>query len=154
AELAGLEAELLARIATLGSGEVDMRLYGDAVRAKLDDGSRVPRIPPRRIGLRLQYHDTRLVAGVEAVRYDDQRRTAPFETATQGYTLVGFDVEWTIRAGRDRSLSLLVTGSNLLDEEARKHTSIVKDLAPLPGRNLAVGVRASFRRAPMASAVR
>ena len=146
AELAGLEAELLARIATLGSGEVDMRLYGDAVRAKLDDGSRVPRIPPRRIGLRLQYHDARLVAGVEAVRYDDQRRTAPFEAATQGYTLVGFDIERTLRAGRNRTLNLFLTGANLLDEEARKHTSIVKDLAPLPGRNFAVGVRAAFGR--------
>src|SRR5690606_22730806 len=154
AKLAGLEAELFARLAEAGPGELDVRLFADTVRAKLEDGSRLPRIPPRRLGLRLQYHDARLIAGIEAVRYDDQRRTSPFETPTRGYTLVGFDVAWTLHSGRERSLDLYVQGANLLDEEARRHTSIVKDIAPLPGRNLAIGVRASFRRPPNAAAVR
>jgi len=154
ARLEGLEAELVARVADVASGELDVRLFGDAVRAKLADGEPLPRIPPRRVGLRVQYHDARLVAGVEAVRYDDQRRTAPFETPTDGYTLLGFDVAWTLRTHADRSIDLFLDGSNLLDEEARRHASIAKDFAPLPGRNVAVGVRVSFRRAPIAASVR
>ena len=35
-------------------------------------------------------------------------------------------------------------GSNLLDEEARPHTSFLKELAPLPGRGIEFGVRAFF----------
>ena len=128
--------------------------FGETVRARLDNGERLPRIPPRRLGLRLQYHDARLVAGVEAVRYDRQARTAPFETPTGGYTLLGFDVAWTLSTGADRSVDVFLEGTNLLDEEARRHTSIVKDLAPLPGRNVTVGARVSFRRAPIAATVR
>ena len=41
-------------------------------------------------------------------------------------------------------LELFVNGSNLGDEEARKHTSFVKDVAPLPGRNYALGIRSRF----------
>ncbi len=41
-------------------------------------------------------------------------------------------------------LELFVNASNLGDEEARKHTSFVKDIAPLPGRNYALGVRSRF----------
>src|SRR5690606_2858707 len=154
ARLAGLEAELFARVADVWTGELDVRLFGDTVRARLDNGERLPRIPPRRLGLRLQYHDARLVAGVEAVRYDRQARTAPFETPTGGYTLLGFDVAWTLSTGADRSVDVFLEGTNLLDEEARRHTSIVKDLAPLPGRNVTVGARVSFRRAPIAATVR
>ncbi len=144
ARLAGIEAEVFAQVVDLGAGEIDVRLFADTVRARLDDGERVPRIPPRRVGLRVQYHDSRLLAGIEAVRYDDQRSVAPFESATEGYTLVGFDVAWTLRADSGRPLELLLKGTNLLDEAARKHTSIVKALAPLPGRNLSVGIRMAF----------
>jgi iron complex outermembrane receptor protein len=33
---------------------------------------------------------------------------------------------------------------NLLDEDIRHHTSFLKDLAPLPGRNLTLGARLQF----------
>jgi iron complex outermembrane receptor protein len=47
-------------------------------------------------------------------------------------------------AGATAEVELFVNASNLGDEEARKHTSFVKDRAPLPGRNYAVGVRSRF----------
>jgi iron complex outermembrane receptor protein len=82
--------------------------------------------------------------GLEAAEYDDQSDVAPFEEPTEGYTLVSADLSWTLAAGDVLDLSLFVRGSNLLDEEARRHTSLVKDSAPLPGRNIAFGVRAAF----------
>jgi iron complex outermembrane receptor protein len=39
---------------------------------------------------------------------------------------------------------VFVDGSNLLDKEARAHTSFLKDIAPLPGRNIGAGVRIFF----------
>jgi iron complex outermembrane receptor protein len=39
---------------------------------------------------------------------------------------------------------LYVKGVNLTNEEAREHTSFLKDLAPLPGRGIVVGARISF----------
>lgn len=142
AELVGFEAELFAKVAEIGPGELDVRVHGDFVRARLAGGERLPRIPARRQGIRVQYHAERVVAGVEAVHHFDQHRVAPFETPSDAYTLLGFDV--ALKLGPEGRLDLLVKGSNLLDEEARRHTSIVKDLAPLPGRNFTVGLRATF----------
>ena len=42
------------------------------------------------------------------------------------------------------NVSLFAEGHNLTDEEAREHVSFLKDVAPLPGRNLRVGVSYRF----------
>ena len=42
------------------------------------------------------------------------------------------------------SLFLFAAGSNLGDEDARRHTSPLKDQVPLPGRSLSLGVRYDF----------
>jgi iron complex outermembrane receptor protein len=144
AEFTGLEAEVFAPIADLGSGELDLRVFGDYVKGKLAGGEDLPRIPPLRYGARLQYHDTRFLVGVEATRYDKQTDTASFEEATAGYTMADADFRWRIERARGMPLDLFVKASNLSDEEARKHTTFVKDVAPLPGRNYAVGVRTSW----------
>jgi iron complex outermembrane receptor protein len=144
ADFVGVEVELFTPIADLGSGEVDMRVFADFVNGELDDGRHLPRMPPRRIGARFQYHDDRVLVGLEATRYSDQDRIAAFETPTEGYDLVNADFRWRFNPASAVPLELFVNGSNLTDEEARKHTSFVKDLAPLPGRNFAVGVRSRF----------
>ena len=61
-----------------------------------------------------------------------------------GYTLVDAHVAWHHDTAGGNAWELFVDGSNLLDEEARPHTSFLKDLAPLPGRGIAFGVRAFF----------
>ena len=43
-----------------------------------------------------------------------------------------------------RGLSIQVAGYNLTDEEVRLHTSFLKDLVPLPGRNVRVSLRGEF----------
>ena len=39
---------------------------------------------------------------------------------------------------------VFLRGSNLLDEEARRHASPLKDYAPLTGRSIAAGLRLEF----------
>lgn len=144
ADLQGLEAELFTPVATVGEGELDLRIYADYVEGELSNGENLPRVPPLRYGSRLQYHDERFLAGVEATRYDDQDETAPFEEPTGGYTMVNADFTWQLATARGVELDLFVRGTNLTDEDARKHTSLVKEIAPLPGRNYSVGVRSRF----------
>jgi iron complex outermembrane receptor protein len=144
AKFSGIEAELFVPFETGGAGEIDLRLYGDYVRGELTSGEKVPRLPPLRYGARVQYHNERLLAGLEATRYTEQDETAPFETLTPGYTLVNADVRWRLVTEKGAEVELFVNAANLGDEEGRKHTSFVKDLAPLPGRNFAVGVRSRF----------
>ena len=42
------------------------------------------------------------------------------------------------------SWELFVDGRNLTDKEARPHTSLLRDYAPLPGRAIAAGLRVFF----------
>jgi iron complex outermembrane receptor protein len=39
---------------------------------------------------------------------------------------------------------LLVQGRNLANEEARSHVSVLKELLPLPGRDVRLTLRAAF----------
>ena len=59
------------------------------------------------------------------------------------YTLVDAHVayRWDRPAS---SWEVFLDGSNLTDEEARPHTSLLRDYAPLPGRGVAFGIRAYF----------
>ena len=57
-----------------------------------------------------------------------------------GYALLGLQTGIDFANG----VSLFVDARNLTDEEAREHASFLKDIAPLPGRNLRVGVAYRF----------
>jgi iron complex outermembrane receptor protein len=144
AEFSGLEAELLAQLFTAAEGGVDLRLFADYVRGELTSGESLPRLPPLRYGTRVEYHGARFLLGLEAARFADQDDVAPYEESTPGYVLTNADFRWRFGVGAVAEIELFMTASNLGDEEARKHTSFVKDIAPLPGRNYAVGVRSRF----------
>jgi iron complex outermembrane receptor protein len=144
AEFHGLEAELFAPIANPGNGELDIRLFGDFVRARLDSGDDLPRIPPRSLGMRLQYHDARFLAGIEVTQFADQDDIAPYETPTPGYTMLNADLELSLGGSGAAEYSLFFRATNLRDEDARRHTSFLKNSTPLPGRNYSVGFRTSF----------
>jgi iron complex outermembrane receptor protein len=49
-----------------------------------------------------------------------------------------------VRPFRDRNVVVFAEARNLTDAEAREHASFLKDIAPLPGRNLRVGVTYRF----------
>jgi iron complex outermembrane receptor protein len=144
ADFSGFEAEVFVPLLDDSAHEVDLRLFADYVRGELAHGDPLPRMPPLRYGARLEYHDERLLVGFEAARYDDQDEIAAFEVETPGYMLMNADVRWRLVGVTGMELELFVNGSNLGNEEARKHTSFVKDVAPLPGRNYALGVRSRF----------
>jgi iron complex outermembrane receptor protein len=144
AEFSGLETEVFVPLFDGDTSELDVRLFADYVRGRLASGDSLPRMPPLRFGARLEYHDERLLVGIEASRYDDQDDTAPFEEETPGYGLINADARWRLIGVTGMELELFLNASNLGDEEARKHTSFVKDVAPLPGRNFALGIRSRF----------
>jgi iron complex outermembrane receptor protein len=144
ADFTGVEAEILLPLVSREANQFDMRLFADYVEGELASGESLPRMPPLRYGTRFEYHSERWLVGVEATRYDDQDEIAPFETETPGYTMTNADVRWRLVGATGMELELFANASNLGDEEARKHTSFVKDVAPLPGRNYAVGIRSRF----------
>lgn len=73
----------------------------------------------------------------------DQDRVAPLERATDGHTLLNASLVWRAFLGRT-VLEVLLRGTNLTNREARNHVSFLKDLAPLPGRDVRLGLRVAF----------
>ncbi len=112
----------------------------DVVRAELDGGGNLPRIPPVSAGLGLEGEVGRFRGRVDLHWSAEQDDVAAFELPTDDYVTLDARLNFAVT---DR-VDLIVSGSNLTDEEVRLHASPLKELAPLPGRNVRVGVRAKF----------
>lgn len=118
-------------------------VWGDLVRAELDDGEPLPRVSPGRLGTELAFERDGWYAELTSVKYYDQNETAINETATPGYTLLDARISYSMPLfGMDTRLYL--AAKNLTDEFARVHTSFLKDDAPLPGRNINAGLQLKF----------
>jgi len=117
---------------------------GDEAIVALPLSGNLPRIAPARAGAELRWERGAWRASLGAVRYLQQDDVAAHESTTPGYTLVDAHVAWHLDTDGGNAWEVFLDGSNLLDEEARPHTSFLKDLVPLPGRGVAFGVRTFF----------
>lgn len=141
-EFTGMEAEALLELWDKEDSHMHLRVFADFVQAEEDaSGAYIPRIPPRRLGLGLHGGWNQLDASVDVTFADDQENVAQNELPTERYTLLNASVSYSFD---DPGLYLFLRGSNLLDEEIRQHSSSLKDLVPLPGRSVHVGLRYEF----------
>jgi iron complex outermembrane receptor protein len=123
---------------------LSLELTADYVRAKLrDTGEPLPRIPPFRVGGAIRYQGEKLWGLVGVRRIAKQERTSEFETETDGFTLLEAAVGYRFFFGGVVN-DIILRGTNLTDEEARNHVSFLKDVAPLPGRDVSLSYRLSF----------
>ena len=118
-------------------------LFADSVRGRLDSGGDLPRMPPLRIGAELAYERAGWRAAVSARHSFEQDRIAEYELPTGSYTMLDAELSWRPGGGAGGTL-LFLRATNLLDEDARLHSSPLKDEVPLPGRSLSAGLRYSF----------
>ena len=127
-----------------GSPHVSLEFMADYVRARLTGtGEGIPRIPAMTLGTGANYRQGPLVMRVSARRTMEQADTAPFETTTAGFTMVDASVSYRLIVGRlFHDITLVAT--NLTNSEARLHTSFLKSVAPLPGRELRLVYRLNF----------
>jgi iron complex outermembrane receptor protein len=125
-------------------GTLDVEVKGDYVRAEdRNTGQPLPRIAPMRLGAALDYALGRYSARLDVQYAAEQDRVGPNETPTDAYTLVNLAFSYRF-ALHDSALQAFLRINNLFDELARNHTSFIKDIAPLGGRGVLVGVRGSF----------
>ncbi len=143
ASFIGFEAETVLNLFEADDNKLDLRLWTDFVNGKLNNNGHLPRINPLRVGASLDYERGAWNFNLDYTHTEDQNNTAALEDPTAGYDMLNlyagytFDMEGT-------SLTLFARGTNLLDEQARRHTSVVKNIAPLPGRSGIIGIRAAF----------
>lgn len=142
-DLYGFEAQLGVPIVAVETGDLTVQLTGDYVRGKVKGGDDLPAMPPYRLGIGLDYDLERVHLAMDATWHGKQDKLAANELPTDGFTMLSVNASyrWTVGQG---VLFAFLSGNNLLDEEARQATSPLKDIVPLPGRGVRMGVRLEF----------
>ncbi len=141
-EMFGGEAEFVYQV----SSAVKTSLFADYIIARLIgnyDKDNLPRIPPARVGAIINYQADSFGGELSMSHYFEQTDVAELETTTDSYTMVDAHINYYI-AGVGTDLIFYIKGQNLTNEHARVHSSFLKEVAPLPGRNFSLGIRGSF----------
>ena len=143
ADYFGIEGEVTVPLVESDPFTLLADLRGDYVRAELDDGTPLPRIPPLSLLGALEAQTPAFDGRVEVQWFDGQDEVAPFETPTDGFTFVNASLAWKPIRGAD-TVRVVLQAENIFDVDGRRHASFTKDFVPLAGRNFKASVRASF----------
>ncbi|GJD53696.1 putative TonB-dependent receptor [Methylobacterium crusticola] len=132
----------------VGTGFFGVEGQFDFVRARFDDGTNVPRIPPYRLGGGVYVRADGWFARVNLLHAFAHTQIAPFETDTPGYNDLRAEVSYTRALDPAvygaSEVTLGVQGRNLLDDDIRNSASFKKDEILLPGRSVRLFLTARF----------
>lgn len=143
ATFSGVEIET--DVEVFSSGDMSVLLDGSLsyVKATNDTtNSPIPRIPPLFYTAGATATVENWTARIEVEGSSSASRLAPLEEGTDSYTFVNAQVSWKPIADRDVRLTL--QGRNLGNSFARPHTSFIKELTPLPSRDIRFSVGVGF----------
>lgn len=140
----GFEAKLLFPLMENRYGAVDLTLFSDYTRGTFVNGGDVPRLPPLRYGLQLDYLYDDWSANLRLTRGDAQTHAGENESDTPGYLQLDVGADYRVAAAEQAEVLLFVKGTNLLNENIRNSTSYLRNFAPEPGRGAEVGIRVSY----------
>jgi iron complex outermembrane receptor protein len=130
-------------LARFGDAKLSADALADYVHATITGSGPAPAIPPFRVLGGLSYQTKLFDLRGEVERTSAQNRVSEFETTTPGFTLVNAEIN--IRPwGEERPLSFALSANNIFDVAARRAASVLKDYAPLAGRDIRVTARLNF----------
>ncbi|MDB5761177.1 MAG: putative outer membrane protein [Herminiimonas sp.] len=141
ATIRGAEAEISYNLRGEGGS---LRGFADTSRGRLDNAGNLPLQPATRFGIEAGYKQGPWRSGMTLLHAQGQDRLASFETTeTPAYTQLDANLSYTQRYGTYQ-VTWFAIAKNLLNQDIRLSTSVLKDVAPLPGRNLIIGARTMF----------
>jgi len=140
AVIRGAEAEVSYNLRGQG---LSWRGFADTSRGSLNDGGSLPLQPATRFGADIGFKQGPWRTGASVIHAQSQDRLAASETPTPSYTQLDANLSYTQRVGSN-DVTWFMLAKNLLNEDIRLSTSVLKDVAPLPGRNFIVGLRTRF----------
>ena len=142
ASFRGFEVQGGADLAQVGSFTLKADGLAEFVRATTDSGD-LPRIPPFSVlaGIEADSESYNLRAELDYAA--EQNRIDSFEIPTDDYALVNLFATWRAPVST-QDVRLSVSVLNLFDDDARQHTSFLKDTVPLPGRNFRFAISSRF----------
>ncbi len=139
----GFEGQAAYKLVTGGPLGVSVRAFGDRVIGELRSGGNLPRVTPARVGFGVDPNYGPFTASFSYTRVFAQNDVTTLETRTAGYNLLGVEAAYNFKLREDAEADsqLFLRARNVLDDEARRHTSFVKDYAPIPGASVYLGFR-------------
>ncbi|MES2442207.1 MAG: TonB-dependent receptor [Pseudomonadota bacterium] len=138
----GFEAQASKELGRFGDYTVSADALADYVHAEVEGQGPAPLIPPMRAIGGLEAQSEHLNLRFEAEHSFAQTRVAGFETATKDHTLLNASLGWSpFGAGKT---SFTLSANNIFNVEARRHSSVLKDYAPLPGRDIRLTARVTL----------
>ena len=148
AEFQGIEVEVDWLAMENPGWDLLLSAYGDVIRGKnKTEGGHIARIPAARLGLGFEVQREKMDFGMKLTRSLEQDRVAEHgghsEEPTDAFSILNAYASYDLKFG-DSVGQLFVKGSNLTDELAYNHASVLKQFAPLPGRSFEVGLKFDF----------
>ncbi|WP_076593204.1 TonB-dependent receptor [Herminiimonas arsenitoxidans] len=141
AVIRGIEAEVSYNLR--GNG-LSWRGFADTSRGTLTGAGNLPLQPTTRFGAEIGYREGNWRSGLKVLHAEKQDRLASFEDfVTPSYTQVDANLSYTQNYNA-MPITWFAIVKNLLNDDIRLSTSVLREVAPLPGRNLIIGVRTSF----------
>jgi iron complex outermembrane receptor protein len=148
AEFQGIEVEVDWLAMENPGWDLLLSAYGDVIRGKnKTEGGHLARIPAARLGAGFEVQKEKLDFGMKFTRSFKQDRVAEHgahsEDPTDAFSILNAYASYDVNFG-DSVGQLFVKGSNLTDELAYNHASVLKQFAPLPGRSFEIGLKFDF----------
>ena len=144
AEFQGIEIEIDWLAMENPGWDLLLSFYGDTLQGKnKTEGGNLPRIPASRLGFGFEVMQEKLDFGMKLTRSFKQDNLGHHEEVTPAYSLLNAFASYDVSFG-DSAGELFVRGTNLTDELAYNHASVLKQYAPLPGRSVEIGLKFDF----------
>jgi iron complex outermembrane receptor protein len=144
AEFQGIEVEVDWLAMENPGWDLLLSFYGDTLRGKnKTEGGNLPRIPASRLGIGFEVMQEKLDFGMTLTRSLKQDKLGDDEEVTPAFSLLNAFASYDVSLG-DSLGELFVRGTNLTDELAYNHASVLKQFAPLPGRSVEIGLKFDF----------
>lgn len=118
-------------------------LAADAVSAKRTDGQALPRTPPGSVLAAINWEKNGWQTRLESKALMKQSEVASNETATAGFVLMNAYASYQ-QLTKHGQLTWRASVQNLTDEYSLNHVSYLKRAAPMPGRNVQLGLTYKF----------
>lgn len=140
AKIYGAEYEFNYQLNSSEGNESYIRGFADSITGKnKTEGTYLPRIAPYRIGLGYYTVDDDFSYNIQAIYNAKQSNLDANEEITEAYTV--FNARWGYTQGNSE---IYLKANNLTNELGYVHSSLVKDMAPIPGRSLEIGYNLTF----------
>jgi iron complex outermembrane receptor protein len=139
----GFEAEASFRLARIDGVALMLEGVADYTRATIKGVGPAPRIPPLRLLGGVEADGDTVQGRLEAEWVSSQDRLAANETPTDSYVMVNGSLSFQPFKGGNKS-TITISVNNIFDVDARRHASVLKDFAPLAGRDIRITAHVSL----------